>query len=137
MSSVKKPSKPTNHNRKNMPPKGVVPPQLAAHTFDKKPQNINTAGNPSNFGELRKLIVARSSELIDVEVKGANGKKKTVQMTRLDRIMLDWFESQSFDKQQAIIHNGWGKVPDKIEVSGLKTIVVSIKKKEDDGSTDT
>lgn len=132
MNSPKQPSKPTNHTRKNLPPKGVRPPQLIEHGFDKHPERINRAGNPGNFLELRKLMAKRSEELIWVEViDGKTKRTKKVLMTRLERIMLDWLDSGDFAKQQAALHYGWGKVPDKLEVSGLKTINVSIKKKEE------
>lgn len=109
--------------------KGEQPPWLKDKDFRANPQNINRYGIPSDVVALKKMVQEMGNEEIILDVgKGKN--KKQYQMTRFQRILIDWFESQSFEKQQAIMQYGIGKVPDKLEVSGeLKVIKVSLKKK--------
>lgn len=113
--------------------KQPIPPQLVGKTLRDRPQDINRKGRPKDFDQLRKMILEMGNEEIQVQVgKGKN--KKTIELTRFERILLDWFNSQGFDKQQAIMQHSFGKIPDKLEISGLKTISVALKKKEDDGT---
>jgi hypothetical protein len=116
--------------RKNPPPKGVRPPQLAGKGFDAHPENRNTKGSgPKSARQLRDLIMAMGSEEIEVLVKGMKGKQK-VKMTRIERILLEWFETESVKKQELLFNFGFGKPTETIEVVGNKTIHVSIGKKK-------
>jgi len=119
----------TTENRR--PPKGVIPPQLRGKGFDAHPENINKYGVPKDAISLRRMIQAMGNEEIEAMI-GKGGKKKKVITTRFKMIIDDWFNSLSFDKQQAIMQYGIGKVADKLEVSGeLKVIKVSLKKTDD------
>ena len=117
---------------KKRPPKGIVPPQLVGKGFDVHPEHRNKHGAPRDAIELRKLIQEVGSQKIRVAIKSMKGKT-TAQMTRFERIVYEWFESQDSKKQEMLIQYGFGKVPDKLEVSGLKTIVVTLKKKSEEG----
>lgn len=114
--------------RKNPPPKGVVPPQLQGKGFDVHPEHRNKKGAPTHVKEFRDMLHSMGAEKIQVLVK--NGKKKqTVDMTRWERIALEWFESQSVKKQELLMGYSWGKPTETIELTGQKVIQVTIKRK--------
>jgi hypothetical protein len=98
--------------------KGVYPPQLVGKGFDAHPENINKYGIPSDVVTLKKMIQEMGNETIVVGTIGEGKLKTDIRLTRFERILFDWFESQSFDKQQAIMQYGLGKVPDKVELTG-------------------
>lgn len=117
--------------KKNSPPKGVRPPQLIGKGFDAHPENRNKSGPPKRALELRNLISEMAAEEIEVEV-GRGKDKRVVKMTRMERILLEWFETQSGKKQELLFAYGFGKPVDTLEVKGeLRHIVVSRKKKEE------
>ena len=129
MPRKKDPNKPKGKRGNPALKKGVQPEWLVGKGFDGHPEHINRYGIPSDIITLRKMVQQMGNEPVVVE--NILSKDKMV-MTRFERILFDWFNSQSFDKQQAIMQYGLGKVPDKLELSGsLKTIVVTIKKKEE------
>lgn len=70
------------------------------------------------------------NDVIDVEITLPDGKKKFVQMKRIEALLLDMYNSDSSPKQDNILSYGFGKVPDKLEVTDKKTIRVTIEKKE-------
>lgn len=119
--------------------KGVYPEWLKEYSFAVRPEHINRYGVPNDVTTLKKMIQNIGNEAIVVGTIGEGKLKTDVTMTRFERILFDWFNSQSFDKQQAIMQYGLGKVPDKLNISGeLKVIKVALKKKQDtDGSTDS
>lgn len=115
-------------------PKRPVPKQLQGKGFEAHPEHINRNGRPKQFDELRKMIVDMGNDEIEIEV-GKGKSKKKIKVTRFERILMDWFNSQSFEKQQAIIAHGFGKVPDKLDIGGqLKVIRVRLNKPEDNAN---
>lgn len=115
--------------RKNLPPKGVVPPQLRGKGFDAHPENRNKKGPPKTAITLRNLIAEMGEEEIEVMVRTAKGKEP-IKMTRLERILLAWFESDNSRQQELLFGYGFGKPQESINVTGeLKTIQVVLKKK--------
>jgi PBSX family phage terminase large subunit len=98
--------------------KGEMPAHLRGKGFDAHPEHIWKGGRPAHFGELRKLVQQMGNEEIQIEL-GTGKYKKNVRLTRFERILLDWFNSQSFDKQQAIMSHGFGKVPDRLQVENV------------------
>lgn len=118
-------------------PKGVMPPQLVGKGFDVHPENRNKKGPPKDVVALRRMIQEMGNEEIEVTIgKGRN--RRTVKMTRMERILLEWFESDRAQKQELLLGYGYGKPAETINLSGeLKVIKVGLKKKqEDNGSTD-
>jgi len=117
--------------------KGVYPEWLKEYSFAVRPEHINKYGVPSDVTTLKKMIQSIGNEVIAVGTMGEGKLKTVVTMTRFERILFDWFDSQSFDKQQAIMQYGLGKVPDKLDITGeLKVIKVALKKKQDESNTD-
>lgn len=118
-------------------PKGVVPPQLQGKGFDVHPENRNKKGPPKDVVALRRMIQEMGNEEIEVTI-GRGRNRKTVKMTRMERILLEWYESDRAQKQELLLGYGYGKPPETINVSGeLKVIKVGLKKKQEDGgSTD-
>lgn len=112
--------------------KGEQPPWLKEHSFAVRPDHINRLGVASDVITLRKMIQKLGNEGIVIgKVKTEGNEEQEVVMSRFERILMDWFNSQSFDKQQAIMQYGIGKVPDQLNISGeLKTIHVTLKKKD-------
>lgn len=123
--------------KKNAPPKGVYPPQLVGKGFDAHPENRNKKGAPRTAIALRDMIQEMASEEIEVTI-GKGKDRKTVKMTRMERILLEWFETDRAQKQELLMGYGFGKPAETINVSGeLKVIKVALKKKqEDNGSTE-
>lgn len=118
-------------------PKGVMPPQLVGKGFDVHPENRNKKGPPKDVVALRRMIQEMGNEEIEVTIgKGRN--RRTVKMTRMERILLEWFESDRAQKQELLLGYGYGKPAETINLSGeLKVIKVGLKKKqEDNGNTD-
>ena len=116
---------------KSAPPKGVYPPQLRGKGFDAHPENRNTKGAPRTAFALRDMIQEMASEVIEVEV-GKGKDRKMVKMTRMERILLEWFETDRAQKQELLMGYGFGKPAETINVSGeLKVIKVALKKKQD------
>jgi hypothetical protein len=61
-------------------------------------------------------------------------------MTRFERILLEWFETQNSRKQEMLMAYGFGKPIETINLQGeLKVIKVTLKKKIglDNGNTDS
>jgi len=116
-------------------PKGVIPPQLVGKGFDVHPENRNKKGPPKDAVALRKMIQDMGDEEIEVTIgKGKN--RKTVRMTRIERILLEWYESERAQKQEMLMGYGFGKPVENINIGGeLKVIKVALKKKQD-GNTD-
>jgi hypothetical protein len=117
--------------------KGVQPDWLKGYDFKAHPERINKYGVPSDVVQLKRMIQAMGNEEVVVTTltvgKGKNKKEVPIKMSRFERILLDWFDSQSFDKQQAIMQYGVGKVPDLLEVSDRKVIRVTIEKEKKEG----
>lgn len=115
-------------------PKGVMPPQLTGKGFDAHPENRNKKGPPKDAIALRQMIQEMGAEEIEVLIgKGKN--RKTVKMTRFERILLEWFQTDRAQKQEMLMGYGFGKPAENINISGeLKVIKVALKKKQDGNS---
>lgn len=112
--------------------KGEQAPWLAGKDFKANPERINRSGPPKDMVSLRKLIQEMGAEVIQIEI-GKGKEKKIVEMTRMERILLDWFSSQTWQKQQQLMQYGFGVPKQEIELSGdVKHIVVTRKKKEEE-----
>lgn len=109
-------------------PKRPVPPQLVGKNFSAHPENAIHTGRPKDFDQLRKMVLEMGNKEAEFEIEVGKGKKKKIQklkMTMFQRILMDWFSSQSFEKQQSIMQHGFGKVPDAIDITSKgKSIVI-------------
>jgi len=119
--------------------KGVQPAHLKGHDFAAHPERINKLGGRINtMKELRDKIQEMGAQEVEIIIeKGMKGKEdKTIKMTRVERLLFDWFTSSVWQKQQQLLQYGYGVPKQEIEVSGtLKTIHVTLKKKQDESST--
>jgi hypothetical protein len=79
-------------------------------TFQKgdDPRRNNT-GRPSNFKELRTLALKIANEKVDLD---------GTELTRIERIMRTWADSDNPTLVQKYVETTYGKVPDKLEISG-------------------
>lgn len=80
-------------------------------TFTKGDARINRKGRPRSFDALRALVLEIGNEVI-------TNKDGSVQTTRIQAIIRDWFVSNNFQKQKAILEIAFGKVPDQVELTG-------------------
>lgn len=135
MKVVKKRGNPNLH-------KGMKQPaNLVGNDFAAHPERINKQGGRINtMKELRDKIQEMGAEEFEFIIeKGKRGQAdKTIKMTRVERLLFDWFTSSVWQKQQQLLQYGWGIPKQEIAVSGeLKVIKVALKKKqEDNGNTD-
>ncbi len=130
---VKTPKKRGNPNLR----KGEQPAHLKGHDFAAHPERINKLGGRINtMKELQDAIRDLGAEEVEVVI-GTGKNKKKIKTTRMERVLIDWFESLSAQKQASLLAYGWGIPKQEIAMSGeLKVIKVALKKKqEDDGST--
>ena len=79
--------------------------------FVKGDTRINRKGRPKSFDALRAYVLEVGNEIV-------SSKDGSVQTTRIQGIVRDWLTSGNFQKQKAILEIAFGKVPDKVEVSG-------------------
>ena len=112
--------------------KGVQPAWLIGKDFKAKPENRNTTGaGIRSMKALRDKIQSMGEEVVEVPIKTPKGVVK-VEMTRMEVILMDWFNSQTWQKQQQLLQYGFGIPKQVLEVQGeLKHIRVSLKKKEE------
>jgi hypothetical protein len=113
------------------------PANLVGQDFAAHPERINKLGGRINtMRELQEAIRNLGAEEVEATI-GEGKNKKKVKTTRMERVLIDWFESLSAQKQANLLAYGWGVPKQEVELSGsLKTIVVTIKKKEnEDGET--
>lgn len=80
--------------------------------FVKGDPRINRNGRPKSFDQLRKL----AQTIAHAEVETKQGDKITV----ADNILREWAASGDVAKQKAFVEYAFGKVPDKIESTGLE-----------------
>jgi hypothetical protein len=112
-----------------------VPPQLRAYLFKKDDPRINRKGRPKDFDALRELAREILSQAVLVPVgKGKN--KQEIVLTRVETILMDWVMGTNFQKQLAVIQYAYGKVPDKVDVSGTLSSWSAFIKRNDDPDKD-
>jgi hypothetical protein len=73
---------------------------------------INRRGRPKGFDEFRRLAQAIAHE----KVTDKDGNP----MTAVERVLRGWRDSKEPALQKAFIEYAFGKVPDKIETTGLE-----------------
>lgn len=85
-------------------------------TFVKNDPRINRKGRPKNFDGLRELALQ-----IAHEVAKSNGEDVVIdgkKITVANAIMRQWSVSKNPQLQRAFIEIAFGKVPDKVELTG-------------------
>lgn len=111
--------------------KGVQPAHLKGQDFAAHPERINRLGGRINtIKELQQAIRDLGAEEIEAVV-GEGKNKKKIKTTRMERVLIDWFESLSAQKQASLLAYGYGVPKQEVELTGtLKTIQVTLKKKD-------
>ena len=93
-------------------------------TFQSGDPRINRKGRPKSFDGLREL-----AQLIGHEAVSVGDKKLTV----TEAILRQWAQSKNPILQRAFIEIAFGKVPDKVDLSGNLRLVIDW---DDDASDD-
>ncbi|MFA5416942.1 MAG: hypothetical protein WC341_00650 [Bacteroidales bacterium] len=103
-----------NANKKPNTPIKIVPAdppkRVIGVPFEKGDKRINRRGRPKTFEALRKTAI----KMLNESIKSSDGK---IDISHLELILKDWLNSQNFQKQQAIIHTAYGKVPDSVQMT--------------------
>ncbi len=89
----------------------TTPKQLGGCTgkgFVKGDPRINRSGRPRNFDQVRALAQKLSHE------------KEKSGLLAIERVLRSWRDSAEPSLQKAFIEYAFGKVPDKLEASGLE-----------------
>jgi phage terminase large subunit len=104
--------------------KKPVPPQLAAHVFKPGDPRINRTGAPQSYHDLRRLILEKASEKIDVITgytgRGKNKKPIVKKMTRAEALVIDQLESGDDKKQKTVLSYGFGEAPKHAEAMAIE-----------------
>jgi len=98
-------------------PKGKAPvPSIVERgkpfRFVKGDARINRKGRPRSFDELRRL----AQKILNETVTTRDGEK----LSGAEALLRTWATSREPTLQRALIEYGFGKVPDKIEATGLE-----------------
>jgi hypothetical protein len=80
--------------------------------FIKGDPRINRKGRPKSFDQLREL----AQQIAHEEITDKNGRK----LTRANAILRIWSASKEPTLQKAFMEYAFGKVPDKLETTGLE-----------------
>jgi hypothetical protein len=85
--------------------------------FQERKHQINRKGRPGNFDALRELAQQIGHEPLTI------GDKR---LTVTEAILRQWAQSKNPQLQRAFIEIAYGKVPDKLDVTGMDKIVVKL-----------
>ena len=80
--------------------------------FVKGDPRINRTGRPKNFDQFRKL----AQQILHEKVPGPDGNM----LTRVEALLRSWLKSKCPQLQLALVQYAYGKVPEKIEATGLE-----------------
>ncbi len=80
--------------------------------FVKGDPRINRTGRPKNFDQFRKM----AQQILHEKVLGPDGNM----ITRVEALLRSWLRSKNPLLQRALIEYAFGKVPDKVETTGLE-----------------
>lgn len=91
--------------------------------FQERKWQINRKGRPKSFDALRELAqqIANEEAKANDQAIIINGHKATVS----EIILREWATSDNPQLQRAFIELAFGKVPDKIDVTGVGNIVIN------------
>lgn len=130
-----KPAKKKRRGNPNLVKGGPQPAWLIGKDFKAHPEHTSGAVvGIRTMKSLREKIQEMGSEVVEVEVKTKNGVQ-TIEMTRMEVILMDWFNSQTWQKQQQLLQYGFGIPKQVLELQGeVKHIRVSLKKKDEEKS---
>jgi hypothetical protein len=86
--------------------------QRGLRNFVKNDPRINRSGRPKGFDEMRKMAQKIASEKV-IDERG-------IAMTCAEAVLRSWARSEEPALQKAFVEYAFGKVPDKIESTGLE-----------------
>lgn len=93
--------------------------------FQERKHQINRKGRPKDFDGLREL----GKQIAHETITEVNGHKATV----AEMILRKWASSNNPQLQRAFIEVAFGKVPDKLDITGVQTMIV---RWDDNGAED-
>jgi hypothetical protein len=83
------------------------PKKIPGRPFVKGDKRINRHGRPRTADALKKLVI----KIMNEEVSGSS-PEGVVSMSRAELVIRDWLASRNFQKQNAAMERGFGKVKD-------------------------
>ena len=101
--------------------------RIPGKPFVKGDPRINRKGRPRSFDALREL----AKDVVNKKIVSAD---RSVAMTRIQMILIDWAQSKDVRKQQALLDVAYGRVPQAVSLTGKEgnEIVIEITGKSDD-----
>lgn len=97
---------------------------LRKFQFVKNDPRRHKGGRPKSFTGFRALIQRIIAESVEVK-EWHNGHKKTTRMTAAEAIVRHWCKSRDPAMHRLLCEYAYGKVPDRIEATGLESSEIS------------